>query len=91
GGDVKPGFVMGGTTYLFANVYPGGVAVSSDSRFEAPKARSGYIEIGKDGSKTQRLAITASLDKTSTNPTASGAGYEYYVGDFESDGYAKVL
>ena len=91
GGDVKPGFVMGGTTYLFANVYPGGVAVSSDSRFEAPKAGSGYIEIGEDGSKTKRLALTASLDKTSTNPTASGAGYEYYVGDFESDGYAKVL
>ncbi len=85
----EPGFVMGGTIYVFANVYPGGVAVTSDDRFEAPKAGSGYVTVNDQ----KRLALTTKdSGKDASNPSTAeeGSKYEYYVGDFQ-EGRASVM
>lgn len=84
----EPGWVIGGTTYCLANVYPGGVADTSVAGFAYPGAGTGYIDV--DG--TKRLALTDSYEKASLNPTAEEADYNYYVGDFdESTGRAPVM
>lgn len=76
-------FVVGGTVYLLANVYPGGIAPTEG--FTYPGAGTGYVEI--DGKKY--LALTDSYDKAAVNPTDQNAEYAYYIGDF-ADGYAPV-
>ena len=74
-----------GTIYCLMNVTPSGVSslASEDDGFIFPKQGTGYIEIaGK-----QRLALCSGTDTPNTAPD----GYAYYVGDWESSGYAKVL
>lgn len=84
----QPGWVVGGTTYCLANVYPGGVAVTSASGFTYPGAGSGYVEV--EGIK--RLALTDTYAKAAVNPTSSDADYAYYVGDFDAQtGRAPVM
>ncbi len=77
-------YVSGGTVYLLANVYPGGVAPADG--FTYPGAGTGYVEI--DGAKY--LALTDTYEKAAVNPTAESADYKYYVGAFAEDGYAPV-
>lgn len=84
---IDPGLIVGpdGTIYCIADVNPTGVTTMGG--FRAPGHGTGFVDV--DGEK--RLALTSDFNgKAKTRPDADGAGYEYYVGDFEN-GYAPVL
>lgn len=97
---IDPGVVEGpdGTVYCIADVNPTGVTTMGG--FHYPGRGTGYMLV--DGEP--RLALTADYDKADTRPDTeddskeyhvgepnASAVYEYYVGDFDADGYAPVL
>lgn len=87
---IDPGLVEGpdGTIYCFADAFPTGYKVAG---LNAPTQRTGtgYVEI--DGK--QRLAVTDKwASSTDYAPSdTDDAHYAYYVGDFDENGYAKIL
>lgn len=97
---IDPGVVEGpdGTVYCVADVNPTGVTTMGGFHF--PGRGTGYMLI--DGEP--RLALTSDYNKADTRPDTAddskeyhvgepnaSAVYEYYVGDFDADGYAPVL
>lgn len=84
---IDPGVMKGpdGTIYCIADANPTGVTTMGG--YTDPGYGTGYIEVeGK-----QRLALTSDYLKVNTRPDSNGAGYEYYVGDLDEDGFAPVL
>lgn len=74
-----------GTIYCMADVNPTGVTTMGG--YTPPGAGTGYITVnGKE-----RLALTSDYSKVNTVPTADTTSYDYYVGDWNKDGYAPVL
>ncbi len=84
---IDPGVVEGpdGTIYCIADVNPTGVTTMSG--FKSPGAGTGYVDVNG----TLRLALTSDYSKSNNRPDEANAGYEYYVGDFDEEGFAPVL
>ena len=83
---IDPAIVEGpdGTIYCFADMNPTGVTTLD----VYPLVGTGFVTVeGKE-----RLALTANYSNASTLPTDDNTNvYGYYVGDFDENGYAKVL
>ncbi len=77
---IDPELVEGkdGTIYLLVDLFPGGVALNNAPR--SPKAGSGYRVV--DGK--QRLVLYTNVEKQTIE------NWEYYVGDFQKDGFAPI-
>ena len=73
-----------GTIYCLADMNPTGITTA----FGQVNQGTGYVEIGgKD-----RLVLTSNYANANTRPTAADTTtYEYYIGDFDDNGYAPVL
>lgn len=87
---IDPVMVQGtdGTIYLMADVNPTGITTCEWAGFQFPNEGTGYITV--DG--TKRLALTSDYSNADTNPEGSADRvYEYYAGDFSTNGYAPVL
>lgn len=85
---IDPVLVQGrdGAIYCMADVNPTGVTTMGG--FTSPNVGTGYITV--DGK--ERLAITSNYENVNTQPTAAdGETYEYYVGDFDEEGYAPIV
>ena len=85
---IDPVIVQGndGTIYCIADMNPSGITTGDIM----PAYGTGYVEI--DGE--WRLALTGTYTKPNENNAASygdPANYEYYVGDFDEEGFAHVL
>lgn len=83
---IDPGIVEGpdGTVYCFADVNPTG----STTLYKTIGTGTGYVTVnGK-----RYLALTRDYSKVETEPTDNDLeAYPYYVGDFDANGYAKIL
>ena len=84
---IDPAIIEGpdGTVYCIADVNPTGVTTMGG--FTYPGAGTGYVTV--DG--VPRLGLTSDYKKSNTRPDSPTADYEYYVGDFNQDGFAPVL
>ncbi|MEY8427460.1 leucine-rich repeat protein [Lachnospiraceae bacterium 46-15] len=84
---IDPGVVEGpdGTIYCIADVNPTGVTTMNG--FKTPGTGTGYVDVNG----TLRLALTSDYSKSNNRPDGDNAGYEYYVGDFNEEGFAPVL
>ncbi len=84
---IDPGVVEGpdGTIYCIADVNPTGVTTLGD--FKYPGAGTGYVDVNG----TLRLALTSDYSKSNNRPDDANTSYEYYVGDFDEEGFAPVL
>ena len=74
-----------GTIYCIADVNPTGVTTLGD--FKYPGAGTGYVDVNG----TLRLALTSDYSKSNNRPDDANTSYEYYVGDFDEEGFAPVL
>lgn len=85
---IDPALVQGkdGAIYCIADVNPTGVTTMGG--YTSPGEGTGYIKVnGKD-----YLAVTDNYDNVNTQPTDSDTTtYAYYVGDWDENGYAKIL
>lgn len=85
---IDPALVQGkdGEIYCIADVNPTGVTTMGG--YKAPGEGTGYIKVnGKD-----YLAVTDNYDNVNTQPKDDDATtYAYYVGDWDENGYAKIL
>lgn len=84
---IDPMLVQGedGTIYCMADVNPTGVTTMGG--YTQPKVGTGFITV--DGK--ERLALTSNYSNANTLPTDDNASvYEYYVGDWNDQGYAPV-
>ncbi len=85
---IDPVLVKGadGTIYCLADVNPTGVTTYYLYKF--PGQGTGYIKV--DG--VDRLPLTSNYDNVNIQPVEDDiATYEYYVGDFNENGYAPVV
>ncbi len=85
---IDPVLVQGedGAVYCMADVNPTGVTTMGG--YTSPNVGTGYITV--DGK--ERLALTSNYDNVNTRPTEEDTEkYEYYVGDWNEDGYAAVV
>lgn len=84
---IDPGVVEGpdGTIYCIADVNPTGVTTMNG--FKYPGAGTGYVDVNG----TLRLALTSDYTKSNNRPDGANVGYEYYVSDFDEEGFAPVL
>ena len=85
---IDPVLVQGknGTIYCIADMNPSGITTGDIM----PAPETGYVEING----TQRLVLTGTyVQPTSRNWATYGdpEDYEYYVGDFDEEGFAKVF
>ena len=83
---IDPGILEGpdGTIYCFVDVNPTGIT----TLYGTVGTGTGFVDV--DG--VQRLAITSSWSNASTMPTDSDTTtYEYYVSDFDENGFAPIL
>ena len=83
---IDPGIVEGpdGTVYCFADVNPTG----STTMYKTIGTGTGYVTVNGG----RYLAITDKYSNVETRPTdADLTTYEYYVDDFDEDGYAQIL
>lgn len=75
-----------GTVYCMADVNPTGVTTMGG--YTAPNVGTGYITV--DGK--ERLALTSDYANVNETPTAEDTEtYEYYVGDWNEEGFAPVM
>lgn len=85
---IDPALVQGkdGEIYCIADVNPTGVTTMGG--YKAPGEGTGYVKVnGKD-----YLAVTDNYDNVNTQPKDDDATtYAYYVGDWDENGYAKIL
>lgn len=85
---IDPALVQGkdGEIYCIADVNPTGVTTMGG--YKAPGEGTGYIKVnGKD-----YLAVTDNYDNVNTQPKDDDATtYAYYVGDWDENGYARIL
>lgn len=84
---IDPMLVQGedGTIYCMADVNPTGVTTMGG--YTQPKVGTGFITV--DGK--ERLALTSNYSNANTLPTDDNTDvYEYYVGDWNEQGYAPV-
>lgn len=83
---IDPAILTGpdGTVYCFADVNPTG----STTLYKTIGTGTGYVTVnGK-----RRLALTMEYKNVDTEPTDNDlTTYPYYVGDFDKNGYAKIL
>lgn len=85
---IDPALVQGedGTIYCIADVNPTGVTTMGG--YTRPHAGTGYVTVNG----VQRMAITDKYANVDTEPTDNDlTTYPYYVGEFDEDGYAKIL
>ncbi len=84
---IDPGVMEGpdGTIYCIADVNPTGVTTMPG--FKSPGAGTGYVDVNG----TLRLALTSDYSKSNNRPDDANTSYEYYVGDFDEEGFAPVL
>lgn len=85
---IDPALVQGkdGEIYCIADVNPTGVTTMGG--YKAPGEGTGYVKVnGKD-----YLAVTDNYDNVNTQPKDDDATtYAYYVGDWDENGYARIL
>lgn len=85
---IDPALVQGkdGEIYCIADVNPTGVTTMGG--YKAPGEGTGYVKVnGKD-----YLAVTDNYDNVNTQPKDDDVTtYAYYVGDWDENGYAKIL
>lgn len=83
---IDPGLIAGpdGTVYCFADVNPSG----STTLYKTIGTGTGYVTVeGK-----RYLAVTDNYSNVETEPKDDNLNtYPYYVGDFDENGYAKIL
>lgn len=85
---IDPALVQGkdGEIYCIADVNPTGVTTMGG--YKAPGEGTGYVKVnGKD-----YLAVTDNYDNVNTQPKDDDVTtYAYYVGDWDENGYARIL
>ena len=75
-----------GTIYCMVDMNPSGVTTCY--MYTCPGKGTGYVNING----VERLPLTSVYDNVNTAPTADDVTtYEYYVGDFDENGFAPVL
>lgn len=87
---IDPALVEGpdGTIYCLVDMNPTGITTYTAGGFIFPGRDTGYVKI--DG--VDRMVLTSVHDYAATLPTEEDiTTYEYYVGDFDKNGYAPVL
>ena len=83
---IDPVLVEGpdGTIYCMADMNPTGVTTLD----VYPLVGTGYVTVNG----VERLALTSNYSNTTVLPTDTNTSvYEYYVGDFDENGFAKIL
>ena len=85
---IDPVIVQGndGTIYCIADMNPSGITTGDIM----PAYGTGFVQVNGEW----RLALTGTYTKPNENNAASygnPANYEYYVGDFDAEGFAHVL
>lgn len=85
---IDPALVQGsdGAIYCIADVNPTGVTTMGG--FTSPGEGTGYVKVNG----VDRLAVTNDYNNVNTQPNdGDTTTYPYYVGDYDDNGYAKIL